>query len=50
MPKQNYDTIKAEKGTSRLLRQLSFELNKPVTKLVKALATEELQRRGVKPR
>lgn len=50
MPKQVYDTIKAIPGTTRLLRQLSFELDKPITKLVKELVLEKLNKLGVKPR
>lgn len=52
MPKANpeYETVKVTPGTVRLLRQLSFEMDKPITKIVKMIAEEKLQQLGVQPR
>jgi hypothetical protein len=50
MAKQLYETLKVKPGTARLLRQLSFEKDIPVTTLVMELAKQELKRLGVDQR
>lgn len=45
-----YATIKVLKPTLRLLRQLSFEKDLPILKVIHNLALSELERMGVKPR
>lgn len=49
-PQSDYETIKVEKGTVRTLRQLSFEMDKPITKLIKIISIEKLKQLGVQPR
>jgi hypothetical protein len=47
---KRYQTIKVARGTVPLLRQLSFELDTTMVKLVSELALAEMKRRNITPK